>query len=68
MNPNGTIHADTETLATSRPGVFAGGEIVTGGGLVASACNQGRRAAMAIDIYLAEKMASRGEVKETRGV
>jgi len=68
MNPDGTIHTDPETLATSRPGVFAGGEIVTGGGLVASACNQGRRAAMAIDIYLAEKMASRGEVKETRGV
>lgn len=65
MNPDGTIHTDPETLATSRPGVFAGGEIVTGGGLVASACNQGRRAAMAIDIYLTEKMAARGEVKET---
>ncbi len=65
MNPDGTVHTDPETLATSRPGVFAGGEVVTGSGLVASACNQGRRAAMGIDTYLADKFAAREEVKET---
>ncbi len=52
MNGDGTIEIDQRTLATSRPGVFAGGEIVSGGGLVAEACEQGRRAARSIDRYL----------------
>jgi len=65
MDADGTVHVDPETLATSRPGVFAGGEIVTGSALVASACNQGRRAAMAIDTFLADRTVTRSDVEVT---
>ena len=47
--------ADPETGATSRPGVFAGGDAVTGPDLVVTAMAAGRRAAVAIDKYLQEK-------------
>jgi glutamate synthase (NADPH/NADH) small chain len=48
----GTIKADEQTLATSRPGVFAGGDIVTGGATVILAAGAGKRAARSIDRYL----------------
>jgi hypothetical protein len=48
----GYIQADPETLATSRPGVFAGGDIVTGGATVILAMGAGRRAARNIDAWL----------------
>ncbi len=48
----GYIAADPETLATSRPGVFAGGDIVTGGATVILAMGAGRKAARAIDRFL----------------
>lgn len=51
-NPMGYIEADPETLRTSKPGVFAGGDIVTGGATVILAMGAGRRAAQAIDAYL----------------
>ncbi len=47
----GTIRAD-ETGATSKPGVFAGGDIVTGSATVISAMGAGKIAARAIDEYL----------------
>ena len=47
------IQADPETLQTSKKGVFAGGDIVTGGATVILAMGAGRRAARAIDAYLA---------------
>lgn len=47
----GTILAD-ERGATAKPGVFAGGDIVTGGATVILAMGAGRRAAEAIDAYL----------------
>jgi len=46
------IQADPETLATSKKGVFAGGDIVTGGATVILAMGAGRKAARAIDAYL----------------
>jgi glutamate synthase (NADPH/NADH) small chain len=46
------IEADPETLETSKKGVFAGGDIVTGGATVILAMGAGRRAARAIDAYL----------------
>ncbi len=49
----GLIYADTETGATSRPGVYAGGDDVTGPSLVVTAMVAGRKAAAAIDQYLA---------------
>lgn len=48
----GLIVVDQETGATSRPGVFAGGDDVTGPDLVVTAMAAGRRAADAIDKYL----------------
>jgi len=52
LTAEGTIEVDEETLMTSRAGVFAGGDIVGAGGLVVSACADGRRAALAIHSYL----------------
>jgi glutamate synthase (NADPH/NADH) small chain len=49
----GYIVADAQTQATSVPGVFAGGDIVTGGATVILAMGAGRRAARAIGAYLA---------------
>ena len=51
----GLIVVDDETMATSRPGVFAGGDDVTGPALVVTALNAGRKAARGIDQYLKEK-------------
>ncbi len=48
----GLIIADKETGATSRPGVYAGGDAVTGPELVVTAMAAGRKAAAAIDEYL----------------
>ena len=52
LNPWGYIVADEETQATNLPGVFAGGDIVTGGATVILAMSAGRRAAKAIAAYL----------------
>jgi glutamate synthase (NADPH) small chain len=49
----GLVVADRETGATSRPGVYAGGDGVTGPDLVVTAMVAGRKAAAAIHQYLA---------------
>jgi NADH-quinone oxidoreductase subunit F len=46
------IEADPDTLATSREGVFAGGDVVTGPASVIEAIAAGRQAAISIDRYL----------------
>jgi glutamate synthase (NADPH/NADH) small chain len=51
-NKRNYIVADQETGRTSKPGVFAGGDIVTGGATVILAMGAGRKAAKAIDEYL----------------
>ena len=48
----GLITTDPETGATTRPGIFAGGDAVTGPDLVVTAMRAGRRAGEAIDAYL----------------
>jgi len=48
----GLIIIDKETGATSRPGVFAGGDGVTGPDLVVTAMVAGRKAAAGIDAYI----------------
>jgi len=55
IDPHGCIVADPETGATSREGVFAGGDIVTGAATVILAMGAGRRAATAVHEYLQEK-------------
>ena len=52
LTPRGYIVADEETQATNLRGVFAGGDIVTGGATVILAMGAGRRAAKAIAAYL----------------
>lgn len=49
LNRDGTIHADPETLATSLPHVFAGGDDVTVPAMTIKAIAQGKRAAFYID-------------------
>ena len=47
-----TLVVDSNTLATNVPGVFAGGDFVTGPGMVVDAIAAGRRSALAIDKFL----------------
>ena len=52
LNKWGNIVADETSGATSKPGVYAGGDIVTGAATVIEAMGAGRRAAEAINTYL----------------
>jgi len=53
FDPAGRIIVDPETGATSRPGVYAGGDVTTGSGqTIVQAVADGRRAAEAIDAWL----------------
>jgi len=52
VTPEGTIRADSVTLQTGRPGVFAGGDLATGPNTVVEAISAGKRAALMIDRYL----------------
>ena len=51
-NRSGYIVADQESMQTSKKGVFAGGDIVTGSATVILAMGAGRKAAAAIHDYL----------------
>ncbi|NIM65338.1 MAG: FAD-dependent oxidoreductase [Candidatus Latescibacteria bacterium] len=53
-----TVRVDSATLLTSRPGVFAAGDVVTGPNTVVDAIADGKRAATMIDRYIrGEEMA-----------
>src|SRR5574338_30520 len=52
FNKWGNIIVNDETMATSKKGVFAGGDIVSGGATVILAMGAGRKAAKAINDYL----------------
>ncbi len=52
---NERIIANPETLATSEPGVFAGGDVVTGPSMIIQAIAQGKRAAFYMDRFLTGK-------------
>ncbi|MCC8179383.1 MAG: NADPH-dependent glutamate synthase, partial [Planctomycetes bacterium] len=54
LDKRGNIPVD-ETMMTNIPGVFAGGDIVTGAATVIEAMGAGKKAAAAIDKYLANK-------------
>jgi homotetrameric NADPH-dependent glutamate synthase len=54
LNKRGYIVADEATQATNLPGVFAGGDIVTGGATVILAMAAGRRGARAIAAWLTQ--------------
>jgi len=52
LDERGYIKTDPETLMTSIPGVFAGGDIVTGAATVIAAMGAGKKAARSIKKYL----------------
>ena len=51
VSPRGTIAADPLTLATNLPGVFAGGDVVSGPWIAIGAVAAGREAAVSIDRF-----------------
>jgi NADPH-dependent glutamate synthase beta subunit-like oxidoreductase len=64
LNTNrGLVAVDPETQATNIPGVYAGGDIVTGSASVIEAITAGRRAAASIDTYLGGPKTKRKENK-----
>ena len=62
INKWGVILVDEETCQTSKKGVFAGGDAITGGSTVILAMGQAKKAAYSIDKYL------RGELEEEPSV
>jgi len=52
LTPQGTIKVDPRTLATSAPGLFAGGDVAFGPRNLIEAVANGKRAALSIDDYL----------------
>jgi len=59
LNKWGYIEVDPETYATNIPGVYAGGDIVTGAATVIEAMGAGKIAAKSIHQYLSSKVTSR---------
>jgi formate dehydrogenase beta subunit len=53
LNPTGTVKIDPETLATTAPGVFAGGDAAFGPRIAIEAVANGKHAARSIHEYLA---------------
>ncbi len=58
----GTLSVDPITLATHLPGVFAGGDVVTGPSTIVEAMASGYRAAVSIDRYLRGKDLYKGRI------
>src|SRR5262250_1024833 len=52
ISPRGLIAVNPQTLMTSAPGIFAGGDCVFGPRLIIDSVGDGKRAAMGIDQYL----------------
>ncbi len=67
LNGRGYIQTD-DTLATSMAGVFAGGDIVTGGATVILAMGAGRKAARAMMAYLGIRDSDAVYVPEGSGI
>jgi len=67
VGKSGRLHVDPETLCTNRPGVFAGGDLVTGPNTVVDAIAAGEKAATVIDRYLrGEELRQRPQTKLPR--
>lgn len=52
LTPAGTIKVDAQTLKTSAPGIYAGGDVAFGPRNLIEAVANGKRAALSIDDYL----------------
>lgn len=62
----GAIVADPITLETSQPGVFAGGDVVTGPAIAVEAVAQGKEAAISIMRYLAGQDLREGRARREK--
>ncbi len=58
LTPGGTIRVDPATLATTAPGVFAGGDVAFGPRNLIEAVANGKRAARSIHEFLSPRQAS----------
>jgi NADH-quinone oxidoreductase subunit F len=56
LNKSGTVRINPESMATSRPGVFAGGDVATGPSSVVDAIAAGKNAARMIANYLSGRL------------
>ncbi|HXI44172.1 MAG TPA: FAD-dependent oxidoreductase [Bryobacteraceae bacterium] len=63
ISPRGLIVADRNTLMTSSPGVFAGGDCVFGPRLIIDSVGDGRRIAAGIDAYLTGRKRREPEIE-----
>ncbi len=61
--PQGTIKVDPVTLETSRPGLFAGGDAVSGPWIAIEAVASGKEVALSIDRYLRGEDLRKGREK-----
>ena len=52
LDPRGNVKADTEKYQTSKPKIFAAGDMRRGQSLVVWAIREGRQAAHAVDAFL----------------
>lgn len=52
INKNGTVKVNPETMQTSVPHIFSGGDSVTGASTIIEAAGQGKKAAFYMDKYL----------------
>jgi NADPH-dependent glutamate synthase beta subunit-like oxidoreductase len=64
LTPRGTLQADPATLATSRPDIFAGGDVAFGPRIIITAVAEGKRAAKSIAKFLTGKIPA--EPKQAR--
>ena len=55
VTPQGTVKIDRQSLATSAPGVYAGGDVAFGPRNLIDAIANGKQAALSIDAYLRGK-------------
>ena len=55
LTPRGTLQTDPATMATSRPDVFAGGDVAFGPRIIITAVAEGKRAAKSIAKFLTGK-------------
>jgi NADPH-dependent glutamate synthase beta subunit-like oxidoreductase len=71
ITPRGTLQTDPATMATSRPDVFAGGDVAFGPRIIITAVAEGKRAANSIAKFLtgrapAEPRQARVKIFDTR--
>jgi len=59
LTPRGTLQTDPQTMATSRPDVFAGGDVAFGPRIIITAVAEGQRAARSIAKYLMGRLPER---------